>query len=240
MVKKAREIVSNGELGTIRKVAVEYFQGWLTDKEEDNGNKQAEWRADPSKAGPAGCMADIGSHAFQLSEYITGSKVKKLYAQLNTIVDGRLLDDDGNVIINFESGIRGSLLASQVALGEENNLRIRIYGTLGSITWEQMKPNDLLLRWKDQPYQVYRTATSFKQIGKLADSHARLPAGHPEGFIEAFANLYRNFALRIEDRKLGMKARPEYDFPGIEDGIRGMMFLEAVISSSKEEKWVEI
>ncbi|MDZ7739779.1 MAG: Gfo/Idh/MocA family oxidoreductase [Bacteroidales bacterium] len=237
MVKKAREMVRKGELGDIRKVHAEYLQGWLSDKEEDRGNKQAEWRADPSKAGKAGCMGDIGTHAFQLSEYITGQKVEKLYSRLSSFVEGRLLDDDGNVMLDFEDGIRGTLLASQVALGEENSFSIRIYGSRGSLSWKQMEPNSLLVRWKDKPLQIYRTATGFSAIGNIADSHSRLPAGHPEGFIEAFANIYRNFALSMEARIEGRHQDPDYDYPGIEDGIRGMKFLEAVVSSSEEETW---
>lgn len=240
MVKKARELVTSGELGTIRKVVTEYMQGWLSDKEEEKGNKQAEWRADPAKAGNAGCMADIGTHAFQLSEYITNKKVERLYAQLNTFVEGRKLDDDGNVIINLEDGIKGIIAASQIALGEENNIRIRVYGTLGSISWEQMNPNNLIVRWKDKPYEVYRTATGFDQLNGIASSHSRIPAGHPEGFIEAFANLYRNFALDIKARKEGGNANPSFDYPGIEDGVRGMKFLEAVLNSSAGELWVTI
>jgi predicted dehydrogenase len=240
MVKKARQMVHSGELGKIRRVHVEYLQGWLSDREEAKGNKQAEWRADPAKAGNAGCMGDIGTHAFQLSEYITGRKVEKLYSQLNTFVDGRKLDDDGNVILNFEEGIRGSLVASQVALGEENSFSIRIYGSTGSLEWRQMAPNSLVVRWKDRPMQVYRAGTGFEAIGRLADSHTRLPAGHPEGFIEAFANLYRNFALHLEAIEKGQKHKADYDYPGIEDGVRGMQFLEAVVRSSQEEKWEKI
>lgn len=240
MVRKAREMIRNNELGDIRRLAVEYLQGWLSEKEELKGNKQAEWRADPAKAGNAGCMGDIGSHAFQLSEFITGSKVSRLYSQLNTFVEGRLLDDDGNVILNFDSGIKGSLVASQVAAGEENGLSIRIYGTMGSLAWRQMEPNSLVVRWKDKPYQVYRTATGFEAIGRHADTHSRLPAGHPEGFIEAFANLYRNFALHLQAYKEGKAHDTTFDYPGIDDGVRGMQFLEAVVKSSREEKWVEL
>lgn len=240
MVKKAREMVREGELGEIRKVVTEYLQGWLSDKEEEKGNKQAEWRADPAKAGNAGCMGDIGTHAFQLSEYITGKKAEKLYSQLNTYVEGRLLDDDGNVILNYEDGVKGSIVASQVALGEENSLSIRIYGTRGSLLWKQMEPNSLIVRWKDKPMQVYRTATAFNALGKIVDDHSRLPAGHPEGFIEAFSNLYRNFALNLQALKEGKKHNPLLDYPGINDGIRGMKFLEAVVKSSREEKWISI
>ncbi|MDT8401004.1 MAG: Gfo/Idh/MocA family oxidoreductase [Bacteroidales bacterium] len=240
MIKKAREMVQDGELGTIRKVVVEYLQGWLSDREEEKGNKQAEWRADPAKAGNAGCMGDIGTHAFQLSEYITGKKVEKLYSQLNTFVEGRLLEDDGNVILNFEDGIKGSLIASQVALGEENAFSIRIYGTKGSLGWKQMEPNSLVVRWKDRPMQIYRTGTGFEAMGHIAGIHTRLPAGHPEGFIEAFANLYRNFAMHLQSYKKGEKHNPDYDYPGIEDGVRGMQFLEAVVRSSRDEKWFKL
>ena len=240
MVKKAREITQNGELGTIRKVVVEYLQGWLSDRVEERGNKQAEWRADPEKAGMAGCMADIGTHAFQLTEYITGKKIIRLFSQLNSLVEGRQLDHDGNVIINLEDGIKGTLIASQVALGEENNLRIRVYGSEGSLLWEQMNPNNLLVRWKEKPYEVYRTATGFDSIGEIAAAHSRIPAGHPEGFIEAFANLYRNFALAVHATRDGKETDPSYDFPGIEDGVRGMKFLEAVVRSSVNDKWVNI
>ena len=240
MVKKAREMVRKGELGKIRKVVVEYLQGWLSEKEEEKGNKQAMWRADPAKAGNAGCMGDIGTHAFQLSEYITNRKVKKLYSQLNTFVEGRLLDDDGNVILNFEDQIRGSLVASQVALGEENSFSIRVYGSKGSLKWKQMEPNSLLVRWKDNPFQVYRTGTQFESTGETAANNSRLPAGHPEGFIEAFANLYRNFALHLKAYREGKTQDAVYDYPGIEDGVRGMKFLEAVVRSSKEERWTEV
>ena len=240
MVRKAREMVRAGELGMIRRVVVEYLQGWLSGKEEDKGNKQAEWRADPAKAGNAGCMGDIGTHAFQLSEYITGKKVERLYSQLSTFVEGRKLDDDGNVILNFEDGIRGSLVASQVALGEENSFSIRVYGSRGSLAWRQMEPNSLVLRWEDRPMQVYRTGTGYEAIGRVAAGHTRLPAGHPEGFIEAFANLYRNFALHLDAYEKGGKPEPDYDYPGIEDGLRGMQFLEAVVRSSQLEKWENI
>jgi len=240
MVKKAREMVGKGELGMIRRVVVEYLQGWLSEKEEEKGNKQAEWRADPAKAGIAGCMGDIGTHAFQLSEYITNSKVIKLYSQLNIFVEGRRLDDDGNVILNFEDGIRGILSASQVALGEENSFSIRIYGSKGSLSWRQMEPNSLLVRWKDRPFQVYRTGAGSESAGETAYKHSRLPAGHPEGFIEAFANLYRNFALHLKAYREGKPQNATYDYPGIEDGIRGMQFLEAVVRSSKEKRWAEI
>ena len=239
MVKKAREMVMNKEIGTVRKVVTEYLQGWLTEKQEEKGNSQAIWRADPAKAGVAGCMADIGTHAFQLSEYISGKRVSSLYSQLNSVVEGRKLDDDGVVIFNMEDDVKGVITASQVATGEENNLKIRIYGSEGSITWEQMEPNSLIVRWTDKPYQVYRTATGFNETGGTAALHARIPAGHPEGFIEAFANIYRNFAIGLSSSATASQ-KTDYDYPGLTTGIKGMKFLEAVVKSSASKKWVTI
>jgi predicted dehydrogenase len=240
MVKKARELVFDGSLGEIRKVAVEYFQGWLSTRVEDTDNRQAKWRADPKKAGESGCMADIGTHAFNLTEYITGKRVERVFAQLNRVVKNRTLDDDGTVILNFSDGTNGSLLASQVATGEENSLNIKVYGTKGSIYWNQMEPNSLVVRWIDKPYEVYRSATGFPQIGKTVGLHSRLPAGHPEGFIEAFANLYRNFALHIGAIEEGKREETFFDYPDITDGIRGMQFLDAIVKSSKSERWINL
>ncbi len=233
MVKRAREMIRGGEIGTVRKIAVEYFQGWLSSPVETTGNRQAEWRSDPAKAGKAGAMADIGTHAFNLAEYVSGLEVTELSADLGSVVPGRLLDDDGNVLLHFENGARGTLLASQVALGEENNLSLRIYGNRGSISWRQMEPNSLTVLWPDKPAQVYRTGTAFAETGLAAPMHTRIPAGHPEGFIEAFANLYRNFARHIIDLREGRKRDPLADYPGIYEGVRGMKFLEAVVASSK-------
>jgi len=233
MVKRAREMVLGGEIGTVRKVAVEYFQGWLSSPVETTGNRQAEWRSDPSRAGIAGSMADIGTHAFNLAEYVSGLEVKAVSADLHSVVPGRLLDDDGNVILHFSNGVCGTLLASQVATGEENNLSIRVYGDRGGISWRQMEPNTLMVLWPDKPPQMIRTGTSFAGSGVAGQMHTRIPAGHPEGFIEAFANLYRNFAHAIiaglEGRSRDMMA----DYPGIYEGVRGMKFLEAVVASGK-------
>ena len=240
MVKKARQLVAEGALGEIRKVATEYFQGWLSTRVEDSGNRQAVWRADPAKAGIAGCMADIGTHAFNLAEYITGLQVSSLFASLDRTVSGRVLDDNGSVILDFNGGVKGSLLASQVATGEENNLRIKIYGSLGGLEWEQMNPNNLLVRWPDRPYEVYRTASGYFPNGSPASLHSRLPAGHPEGFIEAFANLYRNFALAIRAHEEGKRPDISYDFPGIIAGVRGMRFLESAVISSETGSWVSL
>jgi predicted dehydrogenase len=241
MVMKARELVSNGDLGKIRKVAVEYFQGSLSFLKEKMGNKRAIWRTDPSIAGISCAIADIGTHAFHLSEYITGLKVTELCADLTATLPGRRLDDDGNILIRFENGAKGSLLASKIALGEENNLKIKIFGDKAALSWEQMNPNDLIVRWQDKPYQVYRTGTSFSEIGETVKNNSRLPAGHPEGFIEAFANIYRNFALSIEALKDENISDRKFYFPDIQDGLRGMLFIEAAVkSSTSKEKWISL
>ncbi|MCU0460268.1 MAG: Gfo/Idh/MocA family oxidoreductase [Bacteroidales bacterium] len=232
MVKRAREIVKAGEIGDVRKVIVEYLQGWLSAPEEKKGNRQAEWRSDPERAGMAGAMADIGTHAFNLAEYITGEEVTELSARLHTVVPGRLLDDDGTVSLLFRNGATGSLLASQVATGEENNLSIRIYGEKGGISWRQMEPNTLTLSWKNGPVQLLRTGTSFPETGTVAAMHTRIPAGHPEGFIEAFANLYRNFAMHIAALRDDRNQSAEADYPGVYEGVRGMKFLKAAVDSS--------
>jgi predicted dehydrogenase len=233
MVKRAREMVLGSEIGTVRKVTVEYFQGWLSTPVETTGNRQAEWRSDPSRAGIAGSMADIGTHAFNLAEYVSGLEVKAVSADLHSVVPGRLLDDDGNVILHFSDGVCGTLLASQVATGEENNLSIRVYGDRGGISWRQMEPNTLMVLWPDKPPQMIRAGTSFTGSGPAAPMHTRIPAGHPEGFIEAFANLYRNFAHAIIAGLEGRSHDIMADYPGIYEGVRGMKFLEAVVASGK-------
>jgi predicted dehydrogenase len=232
MVKRAREMVLTGELGTIRKVIVEYLQGWLTTPVEKSGNRQAVWRSDPSRAGIAGTMADIGTHAFNLAEYITGQDVMSLSATLRSVVPGRLLDDDGTVSLFFGSGINGTLMASQIATGEENNLTIRIYGEKGGLRWSQMEPNTLTLLWPDAPVQLARTGTTFPGMGGSAAMHTRIPSGHPEGFIEAFANIYRNFLMHLSAVNEGRDHDGMLDYPSIREGVRGMKFLEAVVSSS--------
>lgn len=233
MVKKAREMVTAGEIGKIRKVIVEYLQGWLSTPVEMTGNRQALWRSDPSRAGIAGTMADIGTHAFNLAEYITGGEVVSLSADLHTTLKGRKLDDDGTVTLAFADGFRGTLIASQVATGEENNLSIRIYGEKGGIYWRQMEPNTLTLMWPDAPVQLLRTGTSFTGAGPASAIHTRIPAGHPEGFIEAFANLYRNFCMHIRALEEDLQPSETADYPGIHEGVRGMKFLEAAVASSR-------
>lgn len=235
MIKKAREMVLSGELGEIRKLTVEYFQGWLSSPLEKKGNKQAAWRTDPSMAGIGGAMADIGTHAFNLAEYVTGLEARSLTAELNTILPGRKLDDDGSVILHFENGACATLLISQVAIGEENNLSIRVYGTRGSLKWQQMEPNTLTVMWPDKPVQLYRTAAAYSVPGPADALHTRLPAGHPEGFIEAFANLYRNFALHLSAMEEHREPDPYKDYPGIKEGLRGILFLEAAVAASNEK-----
>ncbi len=239
MVKQAREMVRSGKLGTIRKVVVEYPQGWLATRLEVDGNKQASWRTDPARSGAAGCMGDIGTHAENLAEYITGLRIAELCADLTTFVEGRPLDDDGNVLVRFAGGARGVLYASQISIGEENSLHIRVYGEKGGLEWDQMQPNSLILKWADRPMEIYRTSAGYN--APITAFNTRLPGGHPEGFIEAFANIYRNFALALECRLDGTEPKPEYlDFPTVQDGVRGMAFIETVVEASKStEKWMK-
>ncbi len=239
MVKQARQMIRNGELGKIRKVVVEYPQGWLSTKLEDSDQKQAAWRTDPKRSGIAGSMGDIGTHAENLAEYITGLQIAEMCADISTIVEGRLLDDDGNVLLRFDNGARGILHASQIAAGEENNLSIRVYGEKGGLEWHQQAPNTLIVKSLDRSMQVIRTG-----VGVLSDSaqaHTRLPAGHPEGYLEAFANIYRNFAHALRKRLNGEEPNEtDMDFPSVEDGVRGMAFIEHVIASGKsEKKWTK-
>jgi predicted dehydrogenase len=240
-VKEARERVKRGDLGEIRRIYVEYPQGWLSAKVEDQGNAQASWRTDPKRSGKAGCMGDIGTHAFHLAEFITGLKAISLCAEVNIFVPGRLLDDDGAALLRFDNGARGTLVATQIAAGEENALKIRVYGTKGGLEWAQMEPNTLWLKWTDRPAEMVRAGQGY--MGNFAKSNTRTPGGHPEGYLEAFANIYRNFNFTVRARMEGKDPSPTHlDFPTSEDGIRGMQFIDAVIKAgySDEEKWVEI
>jgi predicted dehydrogenase len=239
MVKQAREMIRQGEIGALRKIVVEYPQGWLSTNLEASGQKQAAWRTDPSKSGIAGAMGDIGTHAENLAEYVTSLQITELCADISTFVPGRLLDDDGSVLLRFESGAKGILHASQIAAGEENNLSIRVYGEKGGLEWRQMEPNTLLVKWLDRPVQIYRTGGHNLYPAALAA--ARIPAGHPEGYLEAFANLYRNFAHCVLAQEAGQTPDPLHtDFPTIQDGIRGMRFIDKVIESGKSsKKWVK-
>jgi predicted dehydrogenase len=241
MVKQARDMVKDGKIGKIRKIVVEYPQGWLAEKLEETGQKQASWRMDPKKAGIASCMGDIGTHAENLSEFITGLKISEMCADLHTFVEGRTLEDDGNILLKFDNGASGVLHASQISVGEENNLNIRVYGETGGLEWRQQEPNTLVLKYNDRPREVYRTGAGFDFLSENALLHTRVPAGHPEGFIEAFANIYRNFALTLGAKLEGEKPDPKfYDFPTVHDGVRGMAFLESTVESSKsDKKWTK-
>lgn len=235
MIKEAKEQVRSGTLGTIRKIFVTYPQGWLSQYLEATGYKQAEWRTDPSRSGAAGAMGDIGTHAFNLTEYVTGLQVTALCAQLNIVVEGRKLDDDGAVLLQYNNGATGVLMASQIMAGEENNLTIKVYGEKGGLEWSHADANSLLVKMLDAPYQTLRAGNGY--LSELARHNTRTPWGHPEGFFEAFANHYRNFALCVEARKNGGQPKPEWlDFPTVDDGVRGMAFIENVIASGKSEK----
>lgn len=240
MVKHARAMIRNGEIGTIRKVVVEYPQGWLSTRLEASGQKQADWRTDPSRSGAAGCMGDIGTHAENLAEYITGLQIQSLCADLTTFVEGRNLDDDGNVLLRFTNGAKGILHASQISAGEENDLNIRVYGEKGGLAWRQMEPNSLVTTWLDKPRQTLRTG--YGTLSPEAAAHTRIPAGHPEGYLEAFANIYRNVAYCIQARLAGEQPDPLYtDFPTVQDGVRGMRFIEKVVASSQQDAvWVNM
>lgn len=238
MVKEARNLVAAGKLGTVRKVYVEYTQGWLSSQLERSGNKQAGWRTDPERSGLGGATGDIGTHAANLAEFITGNRITSVCAQLNRVVKGRKLDDDAAMLISFDNGSSGVLVATQIAAGEENNLTIRVYGELGGLEWHQEEPNTLVLKWPDRPKEYYRTG--FDYVSSPARSNTRLPTGHPEGYIEAFANIYMNFAKAVRAHKPG-KVNGELDFPSLAEGVRGMAFIEAAVKSSRaKQKWITI
>ncbi|WP_423146725.1 Gfo/Idh/MocA family protein [Rubrolithibacter danxiaensis] len=239
MVKEAKQLIAAGKLGKVRKVIVEYPQGWLSRLSEREGNAQAAWRTDPKRSGKSGAMGDIGTHAANLAEYVTGSNITKLCADLNIVVEGRALDDDGNVLLHFDNGANGVLVASQVAAGEENALKIRVYGENGGLEWAQHEPNTLLVKWFDQPAQILRAGSGYAHLSSYARHNCRTPGGHPEGYLEAFGNLYRNFALTLSARIDGTEPPKEAaDFPSVEEGVRGMAFIENVVKSSQStEKW---
>ena len=237
MVKQARRMLQQGVLGKIRKVYVEYPQGWLSTFLEKTGQTQAAWRTDPKKSGKAGSMGDIGTHAFNLAEYVTGLKVTSLCSNVNIVVEGRMLDDDGAAFLKFDNGATGVLMATQIAAGEENNVKIRVYGEKGGLEWKHEDTNTLLVKWLDKPAEIFRAGTGY--LDSFASHNCRTPAGHPEGFLEAFANLYRNFVLTVRAKINGETPKPEWlDFPGVDEGIRGMAFIENIIESGKSDtKW---
>jgi predicted dehydrogenase len=240
MVKQAREMIKSGVIGKVRKVIVEYPQGWLSTPLEQTGQTQASWRTDPTKSGKAGSVGDIGTHAENLAETITGLKIVELSADVTAFVDGRLLDDDANVLLRFDNGAKGVLHCSQICAGEENDLNIRVYGEKGGIAWKQMEPNTLVLKWQDKPAEIYRTGMGY--MSDITAVNTRIPAGHPEGYLEAFANIYKNFAATIQARLEGNDPNPFHlDFPTVEDGVRGMKFIDAVIESGQNNAaWTKI
>jgi len=239
LVEEARARVARGEFGKIRLVQAEYWQGWLSEAIDRDGQKQAEWRTDPARAGLGGCLGDIGTHAFQLAEHVSGLSVEAVSADLAIHVPGRRLDDDVAALLRFEGGARGVLKATQVAAGEENGLRLRVYGEKGGLEWSQMEPNTLVLKWLDRPAEIVRTAGP--GLGPLTAARQRTPSGHPEGYIEAFANLYRSFGRALRE---GTRPPPRGEadwFPGITDGVRTMLFVAAAIENSEgAAKWTAL
>ncbi|SOD18857.1 Gfo/Idh/MocA family protein [Pedobacter xixiisoli] len=237
MVKQAKEMVKDGALGKIRKIIVEYPQGWLSTLSEREGNAQAAWRTDPKKSGKSGCIGDIGTHAAHLAEYISGLRITQICADLNIVVEGRTIDDDGNILLKFDNGANGVLIASQIAAGEENALNIRIYGEKGGLEWFQHEPNTLLVKWLNKPTEIYRAGGGY--LGDFAKHNTRTPGGHPEGLLEAFANIYRNFALTLAAKLNNEEPTPQMlDFPSVYDGVRGMALIEnAVASNESDKKW---
>jgi predicted dehydrogenase len=240
MVKEAREWVRSGKLGRILKVVAEYPQGYaITALEEKADGAISNWRMDPSVAGVSNCMGDIGTHAHNLVRYVTGLEIEQICAELSTFIPGRPLDDDGNCLIRFGGGARGILYASQVSSGYENNLNIRVYGTKGSLQWFQENPNELIWKKADAPQQVHRRGNSY--LSAAAQGATRTPFAHPEGFIEAFANVYRAAGTAIADAVSGRKTpKTGYDFPTVDDGVAGLAFIESAVKSSKAgAKWVK-
>lgn len=243
-VKEAKARIASGELGKLRKVYVEYTQGWLSQRIELQGGNNAGWRTDPKTTGKAGCMGDIGTHAWHLAEYVTGLKVREVCADLQTYVEGRPVDDDGASLLRMEEGVTGVLMATQIATGEANNIRLRVYGDKGGLEWRQMDSNRLILRWGDRPAEELYMGNN-ESLSDLAKWNTRTPAGHPEGFIEAFANIYRNFALAVVARENGEKPNGLVsDFPSVYDGVRGMQFVEMMVQSGNDDhtkwkKWIE-
>lgn len=237
MVKQARHLVQTGVLGTLRKVIVEYPQGWLSERVEIDGSKQAAWRTDPARSGISGCIGDIGSHCEQLMTYITGLELESICADLTTFAPGRLLDDNGDILLRFQGGARGILTASQISTGQENSLRIRVWGTKGGLEWVQEEPNFLYVIHADQPTQIYKPGNDYNCA--VTKANHRLPAGHPEAFLEAFANLYRNFTDTIRAKILGIEPSDVMlDFPTVVDGARGVFFINKAVESAKSTaKW---
>ena len=239
MVKEARQLVESGHLGRILKIVVEYPQGWLLSAIDAEGQKQAAWRTDPDKAGASSCIGDIGTHAENLARYVTGLRIESLCADFSTMVSGRRLEDDGNLLVHYEGGARGVLYASQISAGEENALRLRVYGEKAGLEWFQEEPNELLVKYPDRPREVYRRGNDY--LSDAAKAFSRIPFGHPEAFIEAFANVYLEAARAIRDAVNGRPgAGAPYDFPTIADGVEGMRFIASTVESAKQQSWLKM
>ncbi len=240
MVKEAREMVSKGKLGRILKIVTEYPQGYAVGDVDRKGPAQIDsWRTDPKVAGPSNCTADIGTHAENLGRYITGMEIGELCAEMTAFIPGRELEDDSNILIRYKNGAKGIIYASQISNGDENNLNIRIYGTKASLEWHQEDPNELIVKYCDKPRQIYRRGNDY--LGKAASNSTRTPFAHPEGFIEAFANVYLAAAEAISDEVSGKKLKTNYDFPDANDGVMGMAFIETAVKSAKSRaKWIKM
>lgn len=240
MVKEARNLVASGRLGKIRKVFVDYRQGWLSTRVEKKGNMQATWRMDPKQSGAGGAIGDIGTHAANLAEYVTGSKITELSAMLNNVIEGRPLDDDSSMLVRFDNGATGVVIATQVASGEENNIRLSVYGEKGGVEWRHEDPGTLVVRWLDRPKEIHRVGWPY--TSDASKPFVRVPPGHPEGYLEAFANIYQAFVKALRDYKPGKKIDPvRYDFPDVDDGVRGMQFVQTVVkSATSNQKWTAL
>ncbi|NDV63453.1 Gfo/Idh/MocA family oxidoreductase [Puniceicoccales bacterium CK1056] len=235
MVKEARQLVKSGKLGKILKIVAEYPQGWLIKNIDAEGQKQAAWRTDPTKAGASSCIGDIGTHAENLGRYITGLELEAVCAEFTSFVPGRKLEDDGNILVRYKGGAKGVLYASQVSVGEENSLTIRVYGEKASLEWKQEYPNDLLMKYPEAPRELLRRGNPY--LSEEANKFSRIPAGHPEAFIEAFANIYLEAARAIRDAVEGVSVGGPYDFPTVDDGVEGMRFIQTAVNSAKAEAW---
>lgn len=239
MVKQAKKMVANGELGEIRKIVVEYPQGWLATALEEEGMKQAVWRTDPAQAGISSCIGDIGTHAENMSSYVTGLEMEEIIADLNTFVEGRKLDDDGNVLVHYSNGARGIIYASQISIGEENGLRFRVYGTEAALEWHQENPNYLYMKTGDGPEKIFKRGNGY--LEDIAQQNTRLPNGHPEAFIEALANIYLNATGTIHAKKEGRPpSEVELDYPTVQEGAKGINFIVKTVESSKNREWTSI
>jgi predicted dehydrogenase len=239
-IKEMKKRIARGDIGKVRRVFVEYSQGWLTQRIELKGGNNAVWRNDPKAAGKGGCIGDIGTHAWHLTEYVTGAKVIEVCADLLHVADGRPLDDDACAFMRYDQGFTGLLHAAQIATGEENNIRLRVYGEKAGMEWRQMEANTLWVKWIDRPAEYVRMGNGYASLTDFTKWNTRVPGGHPEGFIEAFANIYRNFALTVRAKASNETPTEEMlDFPTVEDGVRGMQFIETMVRAGydKDQKW---